>query len=66
MFIISNLQGGIGRGGKGGIFPVTASRHPGTGWSLDIPGRDTSYPMHSIYASNYPPPPPTAYALEFS
>jgi len=33
-------------GGEGGIFSVTALRHPGTGWSAAIPGRDTIYPMH--------------------
>jgi len=50
-------------GGKGGIFPSLLHDIPGTGWSLAIPGRDTIYSMHSIYASSDSP---TAYALEFS
>jgi len=49
-------QGGICRG-KGGFSPSLLHDIPGTGWSLAIPGRDTIYPMHIIYVSNYPRPP---------
>jgi len=49
-------------GGKGGFSLSLLHDIPSTGWSLAIPGRDTIYPTHSIYASNYPP---TAYTLEF-
>jgi len=55
-------QDGICRGGRGGFSLALLRGISGTGWSLTISGRDTIYPMHSIYASNYP----TAYALEFS
>jgi len=48
-------QGGICKGGRGGFSPSLLHDIPGTGWSLAIPGRDTIYPMHNIYASNYPP-----------
>jgi len=54
----THTQGGICRGGgKKGFSPSLLHDIPGTGWSLAISSRDTIYPMHSIYASNYPPHP---------
>jgi len=41
--------------GGGRFSPSLLYDIPGTGWSVAIPGKDTIYPMHSIYASNYPP-----------
>jgi len=61
---IKKWQGGICRGKGGGLYPSLLHDIPGTGWLLAIPGRDTFYPMHSIHASNYPPP-ITAYVFEF-
>jgi len=50
------MQGGISRGGgEGGVCSSLLHVIPGTGWSLAISGRDTIYPMHSIYTNNYPP-----------
>jgi len=64
MFSDTFTQGGICREGRGGFSPSLHYVIPFTGWLLAIPGRDTFYPMHSIHASNYPPP-ITAYVFEF-
>jgi len=53
---------GPGQGGiwKGGFSLSLLHDIPSTSWLLAIPGRDTFYPMHSIYTGNYPDDPPDA------